>query len=70
MEQTCPLVKHENILVPLDGSTFGNRALAQAIRLANACASKLYLLTVVYQNPELLVLEPDLTPRPRCPPPC
>jgi nucleotide-binding universal stress UspA family protein len=53
MEQmSCPLVKHEKILVPLDGSPNSDLALNQAINLARACASKLYLLTVILQSPE------------------
>lgn len=59
-QPACPLVKHERILVPLDGSANSGQALAQAIHLAKACESKLYLLNVVYQNPEYFAWVPML----------
>jgi nucleotide-binding universal stress UspA family protein len=59
-QPSCPLVKHERILVPLDGSAHSDRALAQGIHLAKACGSKLYLLTVIYQNPEYFTWVPAL----------
>jgi nucleotide-binding universal stress UspA family protein len=49
---SCPLVRHERILVPIDGSANSDLALNQAINLAKACGSRLYLLTVVPQSPE------------------
>jgi nucleotide-binding universal stress UspA family protein len=57
-QQACPLVKHEKILVPLDGSENSARALTQAIYLAKSCGSKIYLLTVIYQNPEYFAWVP------------
>lgn len=59
-QQACPLVKHERILVPLDDSAFSERAFKQAIHLAKACGSKLYLLHVIFQNPEYFAWVPDL----------
>lgn len=57
-QPACPLVKHERILVPLDGSANSEQALVQSIHLAKSCGSKLYLLTVVYQNPEYFAWVP------------
>ena len=60
-QQKCPLTKHERILAPIDGSDYSEKALDQAISLAKECASKLYLLTVVYQNPEYFTEVPALS---------
>jgi nucleotide-binding universal stress UspA family protein len=45
-----------NILVPLDGSTLGEHALAVAQHLAQSSATSLHLLQVISLQPELDVL--------------
>jgi nucleotide-binding universal stress UspA family protein len=56
----CPLTKGERILVALDGSQFSEKALDQAISMAGICNSKLFAISVVDINPEVIAEAPGL----------
>ncbi len=49
---SCPLSKGEKILVAVDGSIYGERALDQAISMATVCNSQLFALTVIEEYPK------------------
>ncbi len=51
---SCPLSKGERILVAVDGSIYGDRALDQAISMATVCNSELFALTVIEEYPATL----------------
>lgn len=53
-EKVCPLTRGERILVALDGSKYSDKALDQAISMANTCNSKLFALSVIQLHPEQL----------------
>ena len=57
----CGLKLHGSILVAYDGSKFSEAALKQAIEMANACRSKLYVMHVVDLNVEYMAMTPGLT---------
>jgi uncharacterized protein len=48
----CPLIRLRKILVATDGSIYSEAALLDAMRLASACATKLYILSVIETNIE------------------
>ena len=54
----CPLTKGERILVAVDGSTYGDLALDQAISMATVCNSQLYAIHVVEIYPKLMESSP------------
>jgi nucleotide-binding universal stress UspA family protein len=56
---TCP-GPWERLLACTDGSDEGQNAVAQALDLAQACGSKLYVLQVVEIVPEFEAVAPDL----------
>lgn len=56
----CGLRVHDSILVAYDGSNFSEAALAQAIDMAKACQSKLYVMHVVDLNVEYMAITPGL----------
>jgi nucleotide-binding universal stress UspA family protein len=56
----CPITKGENILVALDGSTYSDAALEQAISLGRICNSTIYAITVVDLYPEQMEVAPAL----------
>ena len=51
-EVTCPLTKGEKILVAVDGSSNSDFAVEQALSMANACNSTLYVITVIDVYPK------------------
>jgi len=59
-EQSWELVYHENILMCLDGSSYSEAAFTQAVSLAKACGSKLFLITVVDIKQEYVAYVPQL----------
>lgn len=56
----CGLKLHDSILVAYDGSKFSEAALGQAIDMAKACKSKLYVMHVADLNVEYMAITPDL----------
>lgn len=56
----CPVRDHGRILVATDGSDFSRAAICEAIDLARACSSKIYVLSVIEVNPEFEALAPEL----------
>ncbi|MEW6594142.1 MAG: universal stress protein [Thermodesulfobacteriota bacterium] len=56
----CGLKLYDSILVAYDGSKFSEAALAQAIDMARACRSKLYVMHVVDLNVEYMAMTPGL----------
>jgi nucleotide-binding universal stress UspA family protein len=56
---TCP-APWKSLLAGTDGSDEGQNAVAQALRLAQACGSQLYVLQVVEIVPEFEAVAPDL----------
>lgn len=52
----CGLKVHDSILVAYDGSKFSEVALSQAIDMAKACRSKLYVMYVVDLNVEYMTM--------------
>ena len=56
---TCP-GPWERLLACTDGSDEGQNAVAQALDLAQACGSRLYVLQVVEIVPEFEAVAPDL----------
>jgi len=59
-EMQCGLKLHGTILVGYDGSKFSEAALDQAMELARACRSKLYVMHVVDLNVEYMAMTPGL----------
>jgi len=55
-EWVCPLVKHEKILVAVDGSKYSEMAFTQAINIAKACRSSLFVISVIPLYPGSLAL--------------
>ncbi|MBI5050162.1 MAG: universal stress protein, partial [Nitrospirae bacterium] len=60
MTQLCPKAKLEKILLSTDGSEFSEGAIREAIKLAKACSSKIFAVTVVETNPEYETIAPQL----------
>ncbi len=56
----CPLTKGERILVAVDGSTFSDVAVDQAISLGGICNSQIFLISVVDLYPEQMEVAPAL----------
>jgi len=59
-EWVCPLVKHERMLVAVDGSKYSEMALTQAIHIAKTCRSSLFAISVISLYPETLARAPVL----------
>ena len=57
----CPTPGFEKLLAATDGSEFSRAALNEAVEIAKACSSKLYVLSVIEINPEYEALLPDIT---------
>ena len=60
MTDACPITALKSILVATDGSEYSKAAIREAITLAKACSSKLYVLSVIEANPEFEALAPQL----------
>lgn len=60
MTDTCPIGSLKTILVATDGSLHSEKALYEAINLAKACGTKLYVMSVVEVNPEYEALAPQI----------
>ncbi len=59
--QVCPIMARlEKLLLSTDGSELSEGAVREAISLAKTCGSKLYAVSVVETNPELMALAPGL----------
>ncbi len=46
-QAVCPLTRGERILVAMDGSTYSDKALEQALSMARVCGSTLFAITVI-----------------------
>ncbi len=57
-EQRCGFTLHDSVMVAVDGSAFSDKALEQAIALAKACNSKLFIIHVVYFDVESMSFGP------------
>jgi len=58
--EVCPIAKLETILLATDGSDYSEGAVREAIRFANKCTSRLFVISVVETNPELAIYAPDV----------
>jgi nucleotide-binding universal stress UspA family protein len=58
--QKCPIAKIERLLLSTDGSEYCDGAVTEAVNLAKACGSKLYAVSVVETNPELMAIAPEV----------
>ncbi|MFZ6017158.1 MAG: universal stress protein [Nitrospirota bacterium] len=58
--QVCPVARLEKLLLSTDGSEFSEGAVRESIKLAKACGSKLYIISVIEVNPEFEALAPRL----------
>jgi nucleotide-binding universal stress UspA family protein len=56
----CPIAKIERLLLSTDGSEYCEGAVTEAVNLAKACGSKLYAVSVVETNPELMGIAPEV----------
>jgi len=56
----CPTPGFEKLLVATDGSEFSKAAINEAIDIAKACSSKLFVLSVVEVNPEYEAIAPEI----------
>ena len=56
----CPIAKIERLLLATDGSKYCDGAIRESINLAKACKSKLYAISVVKVNRELIALAPGI----------
>lgn len=61
--EVCPITEIEKILLATDGSEFSSGAVREAIRFAQRCNSKLYVISVVETNPELEIYGPEVVER-------
>jgi len=59
MTDACPIGGLRNILVATDGSLHSEKALHEAINIAKACGTKLYIMGVVEVNDEYEALAPQ-----------
>ncbi len=60
MENICPVVNTERLLLATDGSQFSEGAIREAVRLAKRCGSRLSAMTVLETNPEYETIAPQL----------
>ena len=56
----CPLTRGEKILVAVDGSSFSDKAVDQAISLGGICNSQIFIMSVVDLYPEQMAVAPAL----------
>jgi nucleotide-binding universal stress UspA family protein len=56
----CPIAKIERLLLSTDGSDYCGSAVTEAVNLAKACGSKIYAVSVVETNPELMAIAPGV----------
>ena len=56
----CPLTRGERILVAVDGSSYSDMSVEQAISLGGICNSKIYVISVVDLYPEQMAVAPAL----------
>jgi nucleotide-binding universal stress UspA family protein len=56
----CPIAKIDRLLLSTDGSKYCDGAIKESINLAKACGSKLYAISVVKINRELIALAPGI----------
>lgn len=56
----CPTPGFERLLVATDGSEFSKAAIDEAIEIAKACSSRLFVVSVVEMNPEYEALAPEV----------
>ncbi len=56
----CPLTRGERILVAVDGSSFADVAVDQAISLGSICNSEIFVVSVVDLYPEQMAVAPAL----------
>jgi len=56
----CPLTRGERILVAVDGSTFSDAAVDQAISLGGICNSEIFVISVVDLYPEQMAVAAGL----------
>ncbi|MBI4697798.1 MAG: universal stress protein [Nitrospirae bacterium] len=59
----CPTPGFEKLLVATDGSEFSKAAVNEAMNIAKACSSRLFVLSVIEVNPEYESLAPELIER-------
>ena len=59
-EFACPLTRGERILVAVDGSSFSDAAVDQAISLGDICNSQIFVISVVDLYPEQMSVAPAL----------
>jgi nucleotide-binding universal stress UspA family protein len=57
-KQVCPTPGFEKLLVATDGSAFSNAAVQEAISIASACSSTLYVLHVIETSAEIEFWDP------------
>ncbi len=59
-KQICPTPGFEKLLIATDGSEFSKAAINEAINIAKACSSKLFVLSVIEINPEYEAIAPGI----------
>ncbi|RJQ49958.1 MAG: universal stress protein [Nitrospiraceae bacterium] len=59
-QQSCPITGLKAILLATDGSAYSEAALTESIHLSKACASKLYVVSVIEMNPEYEAMAPQI----------
>jgi len=57
-KRICPTPGFEKLLVATDGSEFSKAAVHEAIKIASACSSTLYVLLVIEVNAEVELWDP------------
>jgi len=58
--EVCPITEIKSILLATDGSEFSSGAVREAIRFAQRCNTRLYVVSVVETNPEFEIYGPDV----------
>ncbi|MGD0883393.1 MAG: universal stress protein [Thermodesulfovibrionales bacterium] len=59
-KRCCPVTAPKKILLAKDSSEYSEAALREALNLAKACSTRLYVISVVEINPEYETLAPQL----------
>jgi len=60
MQEICPTLNTEKLLLATDGSQFSEGAIRESIRLAKQCSSQLSVVSVIETNPEYETIAPQL----------
>ncbi|MDA8433496.1 MAG: universal stress protein [Nitrospiraceae bacterium] len=60
MKETCSTMGFEKLLLATDGSESAEAAIQEAINIAKACSSRLYVISVVEVNAEYGALAPQI----------